>query len=278
MTIGIIGLGIIGGSFARAIKAYTPHTVLAFNRSRSTLEAAISCGAADGELTAENIKACDLIIVCLPPEALIAWVRDWAPLIDTHTVVVDACGVKRPVVAALSPVAREHGFTFVGGHPMAGREVSGFVSSDERLWQGASMILTPEESLPDDTLDRLKKLFLSIGFGTVTVTTAEYHDRTIAYTSQLAHVASSAYIKSPTAQDHAGFSAGSFRDLTRVARLDPNLWTELFRDNSDYLLKELDELIFHLTEYREAIAAEDWNSVHALLKEGRELKLASMRE
>ena len=176
------------------------------------------------------------------------------------------------VVEALAPIAEEHGFAYIGGHPMAGKERGGFTASSEDLYLGASMILTPDERTDMRLLETLKAFFLDLGFAGLTFSNPEEHDRIIAFTSQLAHITSSAYVKSPEAQRRRGFSAGSFQDMTRVARLDENMWTELFLDDADYLVRELDILIENLTAYSDALKSGDAERVRALLKEGRELK------
>ena len=272
MNVGIVGLGLIGGSMAKSIKARTGHTVYGIARSDETLMMARMCGAIDAPLTRENLPQCDLILVAIRPGAAVEWVRRNADVISKSAVLVDLCGVKRVVVEGIAPIAEQYGFAYIGGHPMAGKERGGFTSATEDLYVGASMILTPDKRTDMQLLEMLKAFFLDIGFASLTFSTPDEHDRIIAYTSQLAHIVSSAYVKSPEAQRRRGFSAGSFRDMTRVARLDEDMWTELFLDDADYLTKEVDELIRHLTEYQEALQARDAEKLHALLKDGREKK------
>ena len=272
MNVGIVGLGLIGGSMAKSIKARTGHTVFGIARSEETLMMARMCGAIDAPLTDETLPQCDLILIAIRPGAAIEWIRRHAELISKSAVVVDMCGVKRVVVDGIAPIAEQYGFAYIGGHPMAGKERGGFTSATEDLYVGASMILTPDRRTDMQLLEMLKAFFLDIGFASLTFSTPDEHDRIIAYTSQLAHIVSSAYIKSPEAQRRRGFSAGSFRDMTRVARLDEDMWTELFLDDADYLTKEVGELIHHLTEYQEALQARDAEKLHALLKDGREKK------
>ena len=272
MKVGIVGLGLIGGSMAKSIKARTGHTVFGIARSDETLMMARMCGAIDAPLTQENLSQCDLILIAIRPAAAIEWVRRNAADISKSAVVVDLCGVKRVVVESIAPIAEQYGFAYIGGHPMAGKERGGFTSATEDLYVGASMILTPDKRTDMQLLEMLKAFFLDIGFANLTFSTPDEHDRIIAYTSKLAHIVSSAYVKSPEAQRRRGFSAGSFRDMTRVARLDEDMWTELFLDDADYLTKEVDELIRHLTEYQEALQARDAEKLHALLKDGREKK------
>ena len=220
MNVGIVGLGLIGGSLAKSIKSRTAHTVWGIDLSQETMMLARMCGAIDGPLTEESIPQCDLILVAIRPQAAINWVREHAHLIAPSAILVDMCGVKRTVVEGIAPIAKEWGFAYIGGHPMAGRERWGFTAATEDLYVGASMILTPDDRSDMQLLETLKVFFTDIGFATLTFSTPEEHDRIISFTSQLAHIVSSSYIKSPEAQRRRGFSAGSFRDMTRVARLD----------------------------------------------------------
>lgn len=220
MTVGIVGLGLIGGSFAKAYQE-AGATVLAWNRSRSVLDFAVMSGAVDAELTEDNIAACDLVLIALYPEATIEWFRRMAPHIGSHPVVLDCGGTKRTICAACFPIAKEHGVTFLGGHPMAGTQYSGFKNAKATMYHGAPMVIVPPDF--DDVLlfDHVKQLLQPAGFARFSFTTAEAHDEMIAFTSQMAHVVSNAYIKSPTASQHKGFSAGSYKDMTRVAWLSP---------------------------------------------------------
>ncbi|HWQ99198.1 MAG TPA: prephenate dehydrogenase [Clostridia bacterium] len=275
MNVGIVGLGLIGGSMAKSIKVRTAHTVWGIDLDAETMTLARLSGAIDGALTAENLPMCDLVLVAIRPAAAVRWVSDNAQYFSKNAILVDLCGVKRNVCAQLAPIAKAHGFAYIGGHPMAGRERGGFVHSSEELYTGASMILTPDQSTDMRMLETLKSFFTDVGFAGLTFSTPEEHDRIIAYTSQLAHLVSSAYIKSPEAQRRRGFSAGSFRDMTRVAHLDEAMWTELFLDDADYLTEQLEILIDHLNEYREALSAQDAEKLQALLKDGREKKASA---
>ena len=272
MIVGIVGLGLIGGSMAKSIKNRTAHTVYGADLNAETMTMARMCGAIDAPLTAENLPECDLVLVAIRPGAAVEWVRQNAAYISKSAILVDLCGVKRTVVEAITPIAAEHGFAYIGGHPMAGRERGGFTAATDDLYVGASMILTPDARTDMQLLETLKAFFLDIGFAGLTFSTPAEHDRIIAFTSQLAHITSSAYVKSPEAQKRRGFSAGSFQDMTRVARLDEDMWTELFLDDADYLTSELEVLVGHLTEYLDALKARDAQRLRALLKEGRELK------
>ena len=272
MNIGIVGLGLIGGSLAKSTKSRTAHTVWGADLNPESMMLARMCGAIDAPLTDENLPQCDLILVAIRPQAAINWVTEHAALISPSAILVDMCGVKRNVVEAIAPIAKERGFSYIGGHPMAGRERWGFTAASDDLFVGASMILTPDNRTDMLLLESLKAFFLDIGFGTLTFSTPEEHDRIISFTSQLAHIVSSAYIKSPEAQRRRGFSAGSFRDMTRVARLDEDMWTELFLADADFLTGELKTLIGHLEEYLGALESRDADTLRALLKDGREKK------
>lgn len=272
MNVGIVGLGLIGGSMAKSIKCRTSHRVFGIDINSETMTLARLCGAIDEKLTDETAAECDFIIIALRPGDTVEWVRKHAPIIPVSATVIDMCGVKRAVVSEITPIAEKYGFRYIGGHPMAGKERGGFTSSADGLFCGASMVLTPDSRTDIALLERVKELFYDVGFATMTFSTPEEHDRIIAFTSQLAHIVSGAYVKSPEAQKRRGFSAGSFNDMTRVARLDENMWTELFMDNDDFLCTELDILIQHLSEYRDALRSGDRDALCALLKEGREKK------
>ena len=272
MTVGIVGLGLIGGSMAKSIKARTAHTVFGCDLDQETMMMARMCGAIDAPLTAENLKDCDLVLVAIRPAAAVRWVKEHAEGIRRDAILVDLCGVKRAVVRELAPIAEEYGFAYIGGHPMAGRERGGFTAATDSLYVGASMILTPDKRTDMQLLETLKVFFLDIGFASLTFSDPEEHDRIIAFTSQLAHVVSNAYVKSPTAETHKGFSAGSYKDLTRVAWLNAPMWAELFLENGDCLIRELNWLIGHLAEYRDAIAANDLPRLTQLLEDGKRRK------
>ena len=278
MEIALIGLGLIGGSVAKAIKKNTPHTVLGYDTDEQVMYKARLLDAIDGELTDERLTICDWVIVATRPQAAVDYMHAHADRIKKGAIVMDVCGVKRCVCEPLWQLAEEKGFLFLGGHPMAGREVSGFDNASAELFRDASMIVTPPHGVEIALLERVKKFWCTLGFGSVTMTTPENHDRVIAYTSQLAHIASSAYIKSPTALDHIGFSAGSYKDLTRVAKLDPDMWTELFLENREPLLAELNSLVSRLIEYRDALDREDGAKLRALLAAGRDQKLEADRK
>ena len=271
MTVGIVGLGLIGGSFAKAYHA-AGWTVLAADRDAAILSFAQMSGAVDGTLGAENAAQCDLILACICPEAAIAELTGLAPHIGEKPVVIDCCGTKRVVCEALFPVAAQYGFTYLGGHPMAGSHHSGFKYARENLYHNAPMVLVPPSFDDIALLQRVKELLAPAGFGHISVTTAQAHDEMIAFTSQMPHLISNAYIKSPTAAEHKGFSAGSYKDMTRVAWLNAPMWAELFLENRDCLLRELGWLMESLREYRAALEKNDLPELTRLLEEGKKRK------
>ena len=271
MTVGIVGLGLIGGSFAKAYKE-AGHRVLAWNRSQSVLDFALMAGDADAALTEENLSECDLVLLCVYPQAAIDWLTQMAPHVGKKPVVIDCCGTKRVVCAACFPLAEQYGFTYLGGHPMAGTHNSGLKYARANLYHGAPMVIVPPVFDDIELLDRVKTLLAPAGFGRFSVTSADKHDEMIAFTSQMAHVVSNAYVKSPTAASHKGFSAGSYKDLTRVAWLNAPMWAELFMENKDYLLDELNTLIDNLTAYKTAMENNDQAELTRLLEDGKRRK------
>ena len=268
---GIVGLGLMGASLCKALKA-AGYPVLGYDLDKSVQKYAELTGTVDGPLTEDRIGECDFLFIALYPGAAVDYLTANAARIRKGAIVVDLCGVKRAVCVPCFRLAEENRFVYIGGHPMAGREFSGIKYAEEGLYRNATMILVPREKENLYVLSRLRDLLHAVGFAHVTLTTAEKHDEMIAFTSQLAHVVSNAYIKSPTAREHMSFSAGSYRDLTRVAKLNETMWTELFLDNADNLCRELDGLIQALAEYRDAIREGDALRLKELLREGRERK------
>ena len=272
MKIAVVGLGLIGGSLARAFAEKENTTVLGYDRDEVTMaRAKLEKGIHEG-LTKENIGECDYVFVALYPKATEDFLTEYAPLIKKTATVIDCGGIKRGICDVGFKMAEEYGFCFMGGHPMAGTQFSGFKYSRASLFQNAAMILVPKTNETIDTLQRVKNLLVGIGFKSVTVNTAEEHDRIIAYTSQLAHVVSNAYVKSPNARVHKGFSAGSYRDLTRVAKLNANMWAELFMENSDNIVFEIDNIINELKKYSDAVKNGDIKTLTELLSEGSKIK------
>ena len=271
MKVGILGLGLIGGSLARAY-AIAGHTVYAAEKDEAMLSFAQLAGAVDAPLTPDNLAECELVLLAIYPEGSAAWLEANARYVSKEALVMDCCGVKQLICGRCFPLAEQFGFTFMGGHPMAGTHFSGFKYSRANLFVGAPMVLVPHRFDDMDLLDRAKEALAPCGFGSFSVTTARDHDRMIAFTSQMPHILSNAFIKSPTALGHKGFSAGSYKDLTRVAWLNPQMWAELFLENREFVLEELNTYITALESYRDAVAGEDLDTLIALLDEGKRRK------
>ena len=271
MTVGILGLGLIGGSLARAY-AIDGHTVYAAEQNEDMLSFAILSGAVHGKLDKATIGECDLILLAIYPAGSAEWLAEQAQFIKSDTLVMDCCGIKNEICRRCFPLAEQYGFTFVGGHPMAGTQFSGFKYSRANLFQGAPMVLVPPRFDDMDLLERVKEALSPCGFGSFSVTTAQEHDRLIAFTSQMPHVISNAFIKSPTAAAHKGFSAGSYKDLTRVAWLNATMWAELCMENRENMLFELDSYIQSLQAYKIALETKDLDGLTALLEEGKQRK------
>lgn len=272
MKIGIVGLGLIGGSMARALSESGNHEVLGLDRNRSSLLAAKMVGAISDELTEENIGECEMVLIALYPEATVDFVKKYASKIRKDAIVSDCGGVKRKICSVCEKLAEENEFIFIGAHPMAGTQFSGFNSSRANLYKNATMIVTPKENTDIRILEKFRNVLNDAGFGAINFTTPEEHDKVIAFTSQLPHIISNAYVKSHTAVKQKGFSAGSYRDLTRVSKLNEKMWTELFFENKDNLCSEIDFLVERLTEYSNALKANDKETLVALLKEGTDSK------
>jgi prephenate dehydrogenase len=268
MKICIVGLGLIGGSLAKSIKKFTEHTVIGIDRDNDVKALALSQGAVDE--IAETPAAADLTFVCLYPEETVRFIKE--ANFKRGSTVSDVCGVKAFIADNVEENLENRGVHFVGTHPMAGREFSGYEYGSETLWKGASFIITETDKTDIHSVNIVEDLAYSIGFAFVVKTTAKKHDRVIAYTSQLAHIVSSAYIKSPSQASQAGFSAGSYKDLTRVAKLNADMWTPLFLSNKEALSWEIGEIIAHLTEYKTAIDGYDRETLHKLLEDGTRIK------
>lgn len=271
MKIGILGLGLIGGSLARAY-AKQGYPVYAWDTDCTMLSFAQLSGVVTGVLDETTITACDVIFLSIYPDGCCDWLEQNAPHIAPNALVLDCCGVKEEVCRRCFPIAASYGFTFVGAHPMAGTHNSGFKYSRSNLFQGAPMVLVPPRYDDILLLQRVKDVLSPCGFGSFPVTDAQTHDRLIAFTSQMPHILSNAFIKSPTARMHKGFSAGSYRDLTRVAWLNPGMWAELLLENRSNVLQELDCYLESLASYRAAIADNDRSRLEELLLEGKQRK------
>jgi prephenate dehydrogenase len=243
--------------------------VCGFDKDSTTQGYALLANIIDTELNVETLKKCELVFIALYPKAAVEYLNSVAESISPKAIVIDLCGTKQDICSVGFKLADKYGFTFVGGHPMAGTQYSGIKYSRATLFKNAPMIIVPKVYDDMELLDKIKEILSPAGFSKISVTTAKEHDEIIAFTSQLAHVVSNAYVKSPTAKKHAGFSAGSYKDLTRVAWLNEKMWSELFLQNKDALLFEIDNIISSLSEYRNAISENNLEGLTDLLRDGR---------
>lgn len=271
MKIIIVGLGVIGGSVAKALKQNTTHQVLGIDTNEDSLLDACSCGAIDGKASHEDLRSADMVYLCVYPDAALEFAEAHGPELKEGCVLTDTCGVKTAVCAGMDRLKGTGKYVFVAGHPMAGKERSGFGASDPSIFVGASYILVPRDA-PEWAVSLVEQQALSMGFGRIVRTDPRHHDQMIAFTSQVPHALACAYVTSPRCRDHHGFSAGSYRDVSRVANINDVLWSRLFLDNRDALTEELDELIGNLSAFREAVAAGDEGELRRLLKLAGDIK------
>lgn len=271
MNILIVGLGLIGASLAKTLKKNTKHHIMGWNRTYSVTERALEEGVIDeaGELS-QIIPKADVTIINLYAEAIVPFIKENSSLFKKNSIVTDSCGIKTEICKRLQN--EKFNFYFIGAHPMAGREVSGYDNSLDNLFDEASFICTPYENTPRNKTDALVGLAQEMKFARTVVTTPEHHDEMIAFTSQIAHVLACSYVLSPLAPQHAGYSAGSYRDVSRVARINAEMWSELFIDNKDALVREIDDLVSNLMKFKYCIVNEDEAELRALMEKGNKIK------
>ena len=271
-TIVIVGLGLIGGSVALALSATEKYTVLGIDIDPETVTQAVSCGAVSACGGVELLEQADAVVMALSPQGTIRFLQEHVARIPQGALVTDVCGIKRDVVTACEPLCAAHGLRFVGGHPMAGKEHNGFVNACADLFHRASYLIAATDDSDPAAVEQVKTLAADLGCRQTVMTTPAEHDAIIAFTSQLPHVLAGAYVKSERCARQHGFTGGSYQDVSRVATVDEHLWTKLFLGNRDNLIQEIDDLIAHLTAYRDALANEDAAALADAIREGREIK------
>lgn len=271
MTVTVVGLGLIGASLAKAIKQRTDSTVIGIDINGEVTNKALLEGTIDKIGSAEDLRNTDLTIVSLYPAAAADFVKSNADKFKKGSVVTDTCGIKEKICDELVDFSHENGFEFIGAHPMAGKEKFGYDFSEATLFDNAYMILTPVDA-DENNVDMLRELSQKIGFKGVTVSTPAEHDRIIAYTSQIPHVLACAYVSDPDAVLHNGFSAGSYKDISRVADINARLWQELFIENSRQLVGHIDILINNLQNMKQLIENGDNDELCAVLQKARDTK------
>lgn len=260
--IAVVGLGIIGGSICASL-AKAGYAVDGTDLDKKAVETALDKGYIWAE--AVRLHIYDVVFIAVPPRAAMT-LLETAKFKD-GALVADVCGVKSEIEKAV--YSEERNYRYVGLHPMAGKETSGIVSASSELFYMANLIVTHAKETNESAVEEIKELARAMRFGRIIECTADEHDRKIALTSQLAHIVSNAYVKSPQVENYEGFTGGSFQDMTRIAGVDENMWTQLYMCNREYILDELDGLIENLSVYRKAIKNEDEEGLSEALKEGR---------
>lgn len=271
MNILICGLGLIGASLAKTLIKNTDHTVLGWNRTSSVTEKALRDGVIDRTGDIDSLMAeADITFINFYPEAIVPFILEHKNSFKKDSIVSDSCGIKTKICRALEKEKLD--FYFIGAHPMAGREVGGYDNSLDTLYDKASFIVTPVDGTPRNKIDALVGLAQGMGFARTVVTTPEHHDEMIAFTSQIAHVLACSYVLSPLAPSHAGYSAGSYRDVSRVARINADMWADLFIDNKEALVREIDDLVSNLMQFKYNIVNEDSPALKDLMNRANKIK------
>jgi len=276
MNILVVGLGLIGGSLCKALKKYTNHFVVGSDLNNDIEEAVLRDVAVD-DVFRGDYSGFDIVIMALYPDIAEKYIRKNISAMDKNTLITDVCGIKGEFSENMKKLADENGMKYIGIHPMAGKEFGGYSNSTADLFCKANFIIAPHDDSLKEDVEKLKNLAEEIGAGKIVVTSPENHDKMIAYTSQLAHIVSSAYVKSPELELECGFSGGSFQDMTRIATMNEKMWTDLFMRNRENLLFELDTLIKNLDKYRTALENQDSDEMRELIAEGRKLKENNLR-
>ena len=260
--IAVVGLGIIGGSICGALTR-AGFSVDGFGRSRASIDYAIKAGYIEKE--GQTLADYDVVFIAVPPYATLEYLKN--ATFKDGALVCDICGVKSIIEKAVYEKPRN--YRYVGLHPMAGKETSGIASATPDLFKNANVIITRAMQTQEEDVVEVKGYLKVMGFGKIVECTAEEHDKKIALTSQLAHIVSNAYVKSPQVKGYEGFTGGSFQDMTRIAGVDEKVWTPLYACNRENIITELSGLIDNLSTYLTALKTGDDESLSNALKEGR---------
>ena len=268
--IAIIGLGIIGGSMAYALRGFKGALISGCDINPDTRKKALAANAVDEvfDTPAPAIENADLVILCVYPELICRIIHENRHHFKKGAVITDVCGVKTKIAHDITNILPE-GTTYVGGHPMAGKETDGFDSATSELFGMCGYIITPIESSTPDAIRLVRDMARYVGATRLTVATPEDHDSVIAYTSDLMHVSAAALCLDYNHKMNRAYTAGAFRDCTRIANINPELWTQLFIENKDFLLDELDSFITSVTRIRDAIKTENHSELVTMLSEVR---------
>ena len=263
----IVGLGMIGGSYAQKLSSLG-FEVGALARRQETLDYALEKGyIAHGrlEVTRDYVSQFDLVVSALYPKAFLAWVEKYQDFLKSGAVITDVTGVKRAVVPAVQGMLRPD-LEFVPAHPMAGSERSGVEYADCRVFAGANFIITPTERNTPEGIELIRTLGCILGFRHIAVLTPEQHDEMIGFLSQLTHCIAMTLMDCKESEHLAEYTGDSFRDLTRIARINENMWTELFLENRDELLSQMDLFLEKFTQLRNALAAGDAETMKEMMR------------
>lgn len=270
-SIAIVGLGVVGGSFAKALRknALAGEQILAIDRDQATLEASLTEGVIDrGERRNQTIlQEADIVIIALYPQALKEFVQTHQTEFKPGAIVTDTAGVKGALMQKMQANLPDQ-VDFIFGHPMAGRENRGYAYSDATVFQGANYLLTPTENNQPQNIETLQKFLKRLGFKRVSVVTPEKHDQMIAFTSQLCHTIAVSLINSDDPErDTVQYIGDSYRDLTRIAKINDSLWTELFQENKLELLKAMNDFEDQFQQMKKAIELDDHETIQELFRE-----------
>lgn len=275
MIAGFIGLGLIGGSMAMALAGFEDAQVFCVDKDAQTRKQALERGvvyAAFEDAKDAPLEQADVIVLCLHPEASVAFVRDNGARMKQGSVLTDVCGIKGELCRAVD-AHLACGAAFIGGHPMAGKERGGFINASASIFIGAHYILVPTSRTTPQAKSLLERIVSYMGCRDVILADPETHDKRIAYTSQMMHVLALAICDQTQLMDSKGFEGGSFRAATRVAALDADLWTQLFWNNREALAEQTEELIDKLKEYAALLQGDDRQALHTRIKQSADRKV-----
>ncbi|MBQ7525484.1 MAG: prephenate dehydrogenase [Abditibacteriota bacterium] len=261
-NIHIVGLGLIGGSYAMALKRMG-FSVSAIDKNPDAIEYAVEKGIIDHGATIPDetiISAADAIIFALYPNVFIDWMSKYKDLLKPGIYITDVTGVKSAIVYRVQDILGDRA-EFIASHPMAGKEVGGVRNSDDLIFRDANYIVVPTDRNTEGAVNWCKRLGKLLGFKNISILSPEEHDRMIAYVSQLTHCIAVSLMTEPSPRNAEKFTGDSFRDLTRIARINENMWSELFFMNKDALLGEMDAFIKEITDLRNLIADDDVEGV-----------------
>ena len=254
----VVGLGLIGGSYAKALKKQG-YRVEAIAHRQETVDYALENGIIDAgsiKVSEKTVGGADVIVFALYPKVFLEWIDEHQHLIKSGALITDVTGVKSCIVYDVQKKLRPD-VEFIAAHPMAGREVYGVENSDEKIFHGANYIVVPTEKNTPEAIEECKKLGEILGFARVSTLSPEQHDEMIGFVSQLTHCIAVSLMTCSDNKNLVNYTGDSFRDLTRIARINDAMWSELFMMNKDALLREMDKFLGEFTELRRMLADGD---------------------